>query len=524
MTSSENKYNIWIYCILIITAFLYAFYVVSNIKISPDGMRFGLISEQILSGNGIKVPLIRLEDNYIPVNGAIPFLDQLPLVPILFALMGGLTPETYLPAQLLNMISHMAIAIFTFLLMQKLYDKKSIALLTGILVSLAYPLLKAAHLISSEPLFIAFTLASVYFLILSRDPRDKQFRRNFVVAGLCASASIMTRNAGIAIIPVFFWEAIILVKNKRPESKHLSTILAISLPVITAMTIFIRNYMISGSLRGFEQASPERSLPEAFAGTIKMMFEQFHLGGNAIVLIALFVLLFVFSIVVSINLRAMLLKLIPAGLDLAVIFILSYTALVCLTMATQQWNYELRFVYPLVPFFIVISMIMIVSLWDTVKLTGFNKLSFSGMILSLSILTVGVCYKTFVNRHDFLYEQERAYSILNSCAFEWIRNNYDEKTIIATNRPFHLGFFGGYPTIALPHKRFNPTINVPEDMGTVLPERMSKFGATVLVLFEKADERYEGKYIATLFNKRGANDNFPLAYECPDGVVYTLKE
>ena len=468
--------------------------------------------------------MIRLEDNYVPVNGAIPFLDQLPLVPILFAVMGGLTPETYLPAQLLNMISHMAIAIFTFLLMQKLYDKKSIALLTGILVSITYPLLKAAQLISSEPLFIALTVASIYFLTLSRASSENEFRRNFLLAGLCASASIMTRNAGIAIISVFFWEAIILLKNKRPEFKDLSTILAISLPVITTMTIFIRNYMISGSLRGFEQASPERSLPEAFAGTMKMMFEQFHLGGNAIVLIALFVLLFVFSIVVSTNLRAMLRKLIPAGLDVVVIFILSYTALVCLTMAAQQWHYELRFMYPLVPFLFVISMLMIVSLWDTVKLTGFKKLSLVGMILSLSILTVGVCYKTFVNRHDFLNKQERAYSILNSCTFEWIKNNYDVKTIIATNRPFHLGFFGGYPTIALPHKRFNPTINVPENMETVLPERMVKFGAQVLALFEKADERYEGKYIATLFNKREGDDILSLTYECPDGVVYELKE
>ena len=87
MTPSENKYNVWIYSILIISAALAAFHVISNIKISPDAMRFGLISEQILSGNGIRVPLIRLEDNYVPVNGAIPFLDQLPLVPILFALM-----------------------------------------------------------------------------------------------------------------------------------------------------------------------------------------------------------------------------------------------------------------------------------------------------------------------------------------------------------------------------------------------------------------------------------------------------
>ena len=523
MTPSENKYNVWIYCILVISASLIAFHVVSNIKISPDGMRFGMISEQILSGNGIRVPLIRLEDNYVPINGTVPFLDQLPLGPILYALMGGLTHESYLPAQALNLISHVLIAIFSFLLMKQLCGRKSIALLTGILVSFSYPLLWAANHISTEPLFIAITVAAIYFLTLSRDSRNYQFRRNFLLAGLCASVSIMTRNAGIAIIPVFFWEALVLVKNKRPEYKRLSTVFAISLPVITALSIFIRNYIVSGSLRGFEQASPERSLPEAFAGTLKMMFDQFHLGGNAIILIKLSVLVFIGFIIFSVDIRKKLLKSVTEGLDLTIVFMISYTALICLTMAKQQWRYELRFVYPLVPFMFILVLHMITLMWNSIKERAY-KLSIAGMILSISIVAIGSCYKTIVNIQEFSYKQEEAYSIQSSCAFDWIKQNVAKDMIIVTNRPFHLGFFGGYPTVALPHKRFNSTINVPEDMERILPERMLKFGARVVALFEESEERYEGKYIADLFNKREGSDILSLTYECPDGVVYYLKE
>ncbi len=61
-------------------------------------------------------------------------------------------------------------------------------------------------------------------------------------------------------------------------------------------------------------------------------------------------------------------------------------------------------------------------------------------------------------------------------------------------------------------------------MELILPNRMSKFGSRLLALFEKADEQYEGSYIAKLFNKREPNEKFILAYEGSDGVVYNLKE
>ncbi len=58
----KNKHEIWIYSILIISSVLAALIAVKNIKISPDSMIYSLISQELVSGNGIRLPVIRLED------------------------------------------------------------------------------------------------------------------------------------------------------------------------------------------------------------------------------------------------------------------------------------------------------------------------------------------------------------------------------------------------------------------------------------------------------------------------------
>jgi 4-amino-4-deoxy-L-arabinose transferase-like glycosyltransferase len=520
----RNSSDIWLPSILIIASAVAAFLVVINIKITPDSMRFGLVAEQIMSGNGIRVPVIRLEDDYVPVNGAIPFLDQMPLLPLIFALLGGISPHNFLPAQILNILCHVAISVFTFLLMANLCGSKRIALLTGILVSFSYPLLKLTHIISSEPLFIALTTAAVYYLLLSRDSGRSGTGRSLFISSLCAGAAIMTRNAGIALVPLFFWEAAHFYKRKNIEKGFISRILAVLIPVAVSVAMFFRNYLLSGTFRGFNQASPERPYADAFVGTINMIFEQFQIGKNGVIMIVCAIVILLLYVLVNAERRRDTLAYLRNGLDLIMVFITSYTGLVFLTMAKQQWRYELRYVTPLVPFLFILSVAIIVFIWGNSKSRKFATLSLIGLTLSLGVLSAGNFYKTYLNIPEFSHRQERQYSILNSCTYQWIKDNCEEDDFIATNRPFHLSFFGGYSTIALPHKRFNPTIHVPENMGSVLPDRMLRVGSRTLALFEKAEARYEGGYIESLFNVRGSNDRFDLAYECGDGVVYYLRE
>lgn len=67
-------------------------------------------------------------------------------------------------------------------------------------------------------------------------------------------------------------------------------------------------------------------------------------------------------------------------------------------------------------------------------------------------------------------------------------------------------------------------MKIPEDMESVLPDRMTEIGSKVLVLFGKLTEEYDGEYLAGLSRKNGDNDKFIMAHRCEDGVVYELKQ
>jgi len=525
ITQFKNKYKIYIYGLLLISAILPALLSVKNIKISPDSMVYALISQEIISGNGIRLPIVYdMNDNYVFIDGTVPYVGEPPLLPIVFALLGGVAPQSFFAAQILNVISHTVISIFTFLLIRKLYDNKWIALLTGIIVSISLPLLWNTHRMISEPLFIALTVAALYFLILSQRSYSHKSIRNLFVASICTSAAILTRFAGIALIPVFFWAIFILVRNKNITFKKILTILTTILPLLTVGALFIYTYIIAGSIHGWNPPSPERSVLEAVTVTIKMIFLQFDLGKRPIILISIFMILFILFSVVNTNMRKELLKYVHSGLDLITIFVISYTALITYAMFKSQTVIEVRYMSPLVPFIFILYMLITIVIWELIRIKGFSKLSLCWIILSLCIITFGTCYKTYMKSAEIFSQDLGHYRILNSPTYKWIEGNYKKNVIITSNRPYHLSFLGGYSTIRLPHKRFEKNTPIPENTEAYLPERMSKFGSQVLALFEKADEQYEGSYIAGLFNKRGDDENFILIQKFPDGVVYQLKE
>lgn len=507
-----------------IAALLPAILAVKNIKISPDSMIYALVSQEIKAGNGISLPIIySLKDNYDFINGAVPYVGAPPLLPMLLALLGGVTPENFLPAQIINVISHVAISIFAFLIMNKLCHNRVIALLTGILVSTSYPLLWDTHRMLTEPLFIALTLAQLYFLILSRHPDSRRSIRFFLIASICTSVGVLTRFAGIALIPLFCWGAYVLFRNRHIKF-NIPVLLVTMLPFITATALFLISYMISGSTHGIDIPSPERSYFSAVMLAMKMAVLQFGLGERYITFIAICIVLFILYAALSAHARRELSRHMRAGLDLILVFMLSHTAVISHAMARTQTVIEVRYMHPTAPLLLMLCIFFAVILWETVSNRGGSRVVLCCMVLSLGIIAIGSGYKTFKYSGEIFSRQDGHYRILNSPTYTWIKKNYGEDVIITSNRPFHLSFFGGYSTIRLPHRRFNRNYRIPENMESLLPDRMSHFGSRVLAIFEKAEDEHEGRYITRLFNKRENDDNFLIMHESPDGVVYVLKE
>ncbi len=524
-TDLMNSYKLFIYGTLLISAILPALLAVKNIAISPDSMMYALISQEIVSGNGISLPIIySMKDNYNFINGAVPYIAEPPFLPIVLALFGGVTSKSYLAAQIVNVISHVVISIFSFLLMKKIYGNDGIALLTGILVAVSFPLVYFTHYILSEPLCIALMVASVYFLILTRHADRDLSIRYLLIASICTSAAILTRFASIALIPLFFWGAFIAAQNNKIKLIKISTIVIIALPLITTGALFLIAYIISGSIRGWEAPLPDRSYLDAFTGTIEMLFLQFDLGERFVTPLIIFSFLFILYLVLNTSTRRTLSNYFHSGLDLIIVFIASYTFLVSYAMATAQTVFEVRFMSPLVPFLLIVAILLTMVFWEMIRVNGFSKLSLCGIILSLCILIFGNFYKTYVNSEVLFSKRMGHYRILNSPTYKWIKENYGDNAFITTNRPYHLSFLGGYSTIRMPHRRFNENYRIPDNMESFLPARMSKFESKVLALFGEAEEQYEGSYVARLFNKRDDDDNFVLLHSFSDGVVYKLKE
>jgi 4-amino-4-deoxy-L-arabinose transferase-like glycosyltransferase len=521
----KNKYAIYMYGILLISSVLPALLAVTNLKVSPDSMVYALISQEILSGHGIKIPIIYdLRDNFLFINGAVPYLGEPPFLPILFALLGGVTPQSLLPAQIINVISLAAITIFTFMLMKKLYNNGHIALLTGVLVSISYPMLWNANRVLTESLFIALTTAMLFFLIVSRSSDSSKSLGYFLIASICSTAAILTRFAGVGLLPAFFWVTFVLARNNRIRLRNISAIFAITLPLITSAALFVYTYIISGSIHGWKPPATGRSYFDAFLVTIRMLPAQFQLGERPIPLIAIFIVLFLLYVSINDDGRRELQKYIHSGLDLIIIFAISYIAVIMYGMAESQTVIELRYMSPLVPFIFILCMIVLVVIFEILRRKGFTRLSLCGLMLSLFIITFGDVYKTYVNSPELFTKNEGHYRILNSPTYKWIKENYGKNVIITSNRPYHLSFFGGYSTIRLPHRRFEKNTWVPDRMEQILPDRMSKFGSRVLALFDEVDEQHEGSYLANLFRIRKDDKNFILIHDFSDGVVYELNE
>lgn len=518
----------WFYGILLVMSACAAVVAVSNIIISTDSLSYGLVSQQIQTGRGIRIPVIGNIYGFgtmTPSDGTVPFLIQPPLFPAMLALFGGLSLKSFLSAQLLNAASHIVTALFSFLLMRRLYSSTLIALFTSVLIAFSFPLMRITHHATSDALFTALTVISLYFFTAARTAGAKRYGPNLILAGFFAGAAITTRYAGLAIVVLFFWEALRLFSRKEPWARIRSVLYATIIPAATVATLFIRNHIHTGTIRGASGVpAPDRAFPEALSGSVKMLFSQFQLGERSAYLVSFLVTALVIFCLLNAEVRGRIRSLLAAGLDIILVFIAGYFFLIVIALVSDQPYFEMRYVTPLVPFLFITVILLAVSLRDTLSLNSSSRLPNFALSFFLVALLLGSFYKTALNIPEFFYRQEKVYSIMNNCAFHWLTENYDRSAVIATDTPYHLSFFGGYTTLILPSRKWVPNAEIPENMESVLPERMESAGSSLLVFFNRLSKKQFGSFVSGLSHKTDDSGPYQIEYVCSESTVYRLEK
>jgi multisubunit Na+/H+ antiporter MnhC subunit len=490
-------------------------------------MRFALVSQQILSGKGLRMPIIGGGESpdKPDSSGTVPFLVQPPLLPIVYAIFGGVTPEKVWPAQVLNIFSHIMVAIFSCLIVGRLRST-GVGIATGIAVAFAFPLLDVSHYAWSEPLFIALVITSIWCLMSSRHLKP---RWSYVLGSSCLSAAaIATRTAGVALLPLFLWEAILMWKNRNRQTNINFNLLWLLIPFVTVGILFTRSYLLSGTIRGFDQPDPERTWCAAIYGIMCDIGGQLGIYGlgDKFLLGFFFSVPLIFILIFLNSQKDEFFQIFWSGFDLVIVFIAIYTGVIIYTMHKYQPLFERRYTAPLLPFLIISAMVILDFGWRTLLVTRMCKYANHGLMLSLVLIIGLIIYRTYSHPLT-LYLENANKKFVESQTYCWLIKECPARSIVYTNKAFRLAFFGGYPTLRLATREHYPNFHIPDDMQTQLPKSMSEVGARYLILFadrKGLDEKYYGKFISSLSKRENVSDKLTIMYECPDGVVYSLRK
>jgi 4-amino-4-deoxy-L-arabinose transferase-like glycosyltransferase len=522
--------------LLVLTAFGTGLYAVREIRLSYDSMRYALVSQQIAAGNGIKCPIIEFYGLVPDSNGNVPFIVQPPFFPAVLAMFGSVNPSRIWPGQLLNLLCHIAITIFSWLIARELLGN-FLAFIVGLTVALSVSLLTVCSYLWSEPLFITAITASIYFLLKAR--HSKQPQGWLLAAGISASVAVSTRYAGIAILPLFVFEMAYLWKQNLKKRTTLYRLFCLVLPMVTTAFLLLRNKLLFGTFRGYHMISPGRSVSDSIIGVISHTLDELaihnigidflHKAGLfeyrkwVLLFTGILVIIWLVLIIRKSRLKGIIQKL-RAGYDLIFLFIVSYALFISYGLFKQLPYFEERFFATLIPF-ILIVIVSILNPYSEILNTPFMK---AERITKFLLLTAVVfCSFVWFFKNTSVFSEEPKYwsRVDSSETFKWLESNIPPNNIIATNYYFDVSFYGGYSTIALLSRDWYRNITIPENMGDILAKRMEQTRSEYLVLFADANgfkEESFGEFVAGL-SRRISADSYEMVFNSADGVVYKLK-
>ncbi len=497
-----------------------------------DSRRYALVSQQLCLGRGLRCPVFDLHDRP-DSSGTVPFTLQAPLLPLVLASMGGVTSSRTWPARALNVASLVMTCVFSFLIASRLCGITA-GVVAGITVAVSSPLLLAARYILTETLFIFLFVASVGLLQASRHAKP---RWCFLIgSGLAAAAATATRYTGIALLPLFFWEASVIWRRGGSKRALITICLTIPLMLAYLAALWTRNVFISGHVWGSTTPADQPreagwSLFEAVRGMMAMTAAQFGVWGinfKSVIKGALAVILIGTPASIAMSRlkhrTTSRLELLERGLDIVLVAAVSYFGLLVCHLWSHQAVFEYRFATPLVPLLFIAMVATVTQGWRSLDSTRLRRWACWALVATLTLIVL------YVARQSFKWSaglNENISEIPTTETYEWLVNNAEKERVIVTNQPFILSFSTGQSALRLPNRVFDPWAHIPQDMYELLPNEMSRVGANYLVIFSareglRAD--HWGDFIAALSRREPISNRLTIVWDCPDGVIYKMKE
>ncbi len=515
-------------------------YAVRFARSSSDSIGYELVARQVRAGNGLRRPDFYLLDEP-DERGTVPFAFQPPLIPLLLAPMGEITVDRYWPWLAVNVAAHAVSVLIVLCLVRRLSGDRA-ATAAAVLVAVGYPFLNVVRFLWSESLFLALFLTTLALLELSRR-RPSRWPVD-LLSGVTAALALSARFVGVGLAPAFGWELVRRWRREGLRSAARGAALMGMLPALCVGLMWGRNLKLTGSVRGFVQHAPGRSVFEAAVGLARAFFQQLGIAGASgrsfVQLGALLALAGVPAVLLLARARgrSRLVELADRGMDLVLAAALGYIALLLVALVRGQPEVESRFALPLVPLAVIIGVALAAEGWGATSRDGRRRLAAFGVAVSLLLTgahAVGQSVRDL--------PPTRMWGDLGDAAsptLEWLHRNCPPGTVVATNAALPAAFVArrsamrpqpsyGYVEYTITPQgtgvAFADSPYGRIDMEELLLRRMDAVGAEHLVLLTSSEgfpERYAGSFIAALSRREAVCPRLELVWEADDGVAYRL--
>ena len=231
---TENKNTILFYIGSFLISLLSTYFIwlqtsKYGINLSPDSTVYMKWAQNILD-NSI---------NFVITNNDAKWPPLYPITVAVFSKIFQLDP--LILARYLNCCLVFLSSLFTILLLKNFSNKLFFSIVFGFFIPFSIPFNFVFSFAWSEPLFIVFLLLITFSI-------EKTTYKRLILCAFLTSLAILTRYAGIAIVPTVC--LYIFTQKSEVHEKVKKCFCYITLPLLTYILYVVRNYFFTGTLMG----------------------------------------------------------------------------------------------------------------------------------------------------------------------------------------------------------------------------------------------------------------------------------